>query len=361
MREKDATLQYYSERIDSLSAEYERAKTNTSHLHDQMDSAWNALHDLQEQYRRYKEQADYEFDQAQYCWSMHDGEGAKAHSENGHFQNQEKASIGLYLDAAHAKFDSAKSVFDDAVAYQRGIKAELDQARAAHKLRIGELKEQNLREQMHWKEKSCGRCGATIRYHDTWNHIPNYCKVCKEKMNAEREEREKKRAAEAAKWMEKPCKQCGKTIRYSIEWANCPNFCPECKEKFEFEKREKEKNRREKSCKRCGKTIVYYADWNNIPNYCKDCKAKFEEEKYKKKEQEEKGSRNYKLRFNMETGKNDFYFGKDAPQHNDGHGHVIVGDDGKEHYIRDQYDPNSKKDRQDAVLYNDGYFFGKRN
>ena len=224
MREKDATLQYLSEKIDSLSAEYERAKLNTSHLHDQLDSAWFPLRDLQAQYREYKEQADEEFEQAQYCWSAHDGASAKVHSENGHLLNQRKAEIGFSLDAAHARYDSVKSQFDEAVAYQRGIKAELDQARNAHKTRIEELKAQNLQKQMHWKEKSCGRCGATIRYNDTWEHIPN--------------------------------------------------FCPECKEKFAQEKREREKNRCEKPCRGCGKTIVYYANWEHIPNYCKECYEK---------------------------------------------------------------------------------------
>lgn len=66
MREQDTTLQYWFGRIDSLSEEYERAKTNTSHLHDQMESAWQSLHDLQEQYRDCKEQANYEFQEAQY-------------------------------------------------------------------------------------------------------------------------------------------------------------------------------------------------------------------------------------------------------------------------------------------------------
>lgn len=189
MREQDATLQYWSERIDSLNSEYERAKSNTSHLHDQLDSAWKSLHDLQEQYREYKEQANCEFQEAQHCWSMHDRASAKEHSENGHILNEKKAEIGLYLEGAHAGFDSVKSQFDEAVAYQRDIKADLDQAINAYKLRTEELRAQDLQKQMHWKEKSCGRCGTTIRYNDTWSHIPDYCKSCKEKMNAEREKR----------------------------------------------------------------------------------------------------------------------------------------------------------------------------
>lgn len=270
MREKDATLQYWTEKIDFLNTEYERAKTNTSNLHDPMESAWQSLHDLQERYREYKELANHEFQESQCCWSMHDGLNAKKHSENGHILNEKKAEIGLSLDRAHARFDSAKSQFDRAVAYQRGIKVELNQARKAHKQRIEELKEQNLQEQMHWKEKSCGRCKAIIRYNDTWNHIPNYCKTCKEKMNVEREEREKRKAAEAAKWKEKPCKSCGKAIRYNIDWSNIPNYCEKCK----AERREKEKKRQEKPCRGCRKTIIYYTDWSNIPNYCEECYKK---------------------------------------------------------------------------------------
>lgn len=46
MREQDGTLRHWSERIDSLSSEYERAKLSTSHLHEQLNSAWQALHSL---------------------------------------------------------------------------------------------------------------------------------------------------------------------------------------------------------------------------------------------------------------------------------------------------------------------------
>ena len=101
----------------------------TSHLYEQLDSAWQALHSLQEQYREYKEQADFEFQESQYWWSMHDGASAKEHSENGHILNARKAEIGSYLDGAHARFDSVKSQFDEAVDHQRGIKEELQKMR----------------------------------------------------------------------------------------------------------------------------------------------------------------------------------------------------------------------------------------
>ena len=40
---------------------------------------------------------------------------------------------------------------------------------------------------------------------------------------------------------------------------------------------------------------------------------------------------------------------------------VIIGDDGEVHYIRDQYDSESNTDRNDAVSFDDGYFFEKDN
>ncbi len=304
MKEKDSILQYWSKRIDEFTLQYEKAKYNTSILHNEMNSAWQSLHDIQEQYRKYKEQADYEFEQAQYCWDNYDGAGAKEHSESGHMLNDEREKLRNPLDEAQSKYDPLKAQFDQAVTSQRSIKTKLDEAKKAHKARTEELKAQNIQEQMHWKEKRCKGCEAVIRYNDMWEHIPNYCKSCKEK--------------------------------------------------FEYEQQQKKRNKREKLCKGCGKTIIYYIDWNNIPNYCKECRAKFEGEK---KKQDEQGSHKYKLRFNMNTGKNDFFFGSDNPQPKDGHGHVVIGEDGQEHYVRDQYNPKNNTDRRDAVSYDDKYFF----
>ena len=217
--------------------------------------------------------------------------------------------LGSSLDSAQANHDAAKSRFNDSVSYQRGVKADLDAAKAAHKSRIEELKAQHIQESMHWHDKSCARCGCNIRYNDEWTHIPNYCKSCREILERERKEREEKKkaekAAKEAKWKEKPCKECGRAIRYNIDWSHPPNYCPDCKEKF---KRQRE-------------------------------------------------SDEYKLRFNPETGKNDFFFGTDKPNKGDGHGHVVIGDDGQVHYVRDQYDPKKPEDRTSAVSFDDGFFF----
>lgn len=312
MRKQDPTLQYWSDKIDTLNTEYERAKSNTSYLKNNLDSTWRTLRSLQDEYRSYKEQADYEFQQSQFCWDMHDGASAKEHSVNGHNLNERKSTLGSALDSAHANHDAAQSRFVESVSYQRSKKADLDAAKAAHKARIDELKAQHLQESMHWHDKSCARCGHTIRYSDEWTHIPNYCKNCREALESERKEKEEKRAAEKAtraeKWKERSCKECGQTIRYNIEWRHIPNYCSDCKEKF-------------------------------------------------RRKREAKSSDEYKLIFKTEMGKNEFLFGSDNPKPHDGHGHVVIGDDGQVHYIRDRFDPKKAGDEKNAESYDDGFFF----
>ena len=315
MRQQDSTLQYWSDRIDSLGAEYERAKTNTSYLKNDLDSTWESLRLLQEEYRFYKEQADYEFQQAAYCWSVRDGANAKEHSMNGHNLNEKKITLGNALDSAHAKHDAAKNRFNESVSYQRSVKEDLDVAKAAHKARVEELKELRFQESLHWHDKSCVRCGGRIKYNDEWTHIPNYCKDCREAFERERKEKEKRRVVEKAereeKWKEKPCNKCGNRIRYNIEWSHPPNVCSDCKEKLKVQR---EQNR-------------------------------------------SKGSDEYKLRFNPKTGKNDFFFGTNNPRKGDGHGHVIIDDNGQVHYVRDSFDPHKTGDRESAESYDDGFFF----
>lgn len=100
----------------------------------------------------------------------------------------------------------------------------LKKARAAKNRRLDELKELKAAEDPHWLEKSCQGCGTTIRYRDNWSHVPNFCKECKAKFDAEKKYRERLRR-------EKPCKGCGATIVYYEDWDHIPNYCKECREK----------------------------------------------------------------------------------------------------------------------------------
>ena len=224
MRQQDPELERLFSRITVLEEEYRRAKGETDSCKLQMNSDWESLHYLQEKYRELKEMANEEFQAAKYCWSMNDRASAKEHSINGKDLNDRKAYLRPDLDRAHDRFTSSKAAFEKAKVRQEEVLGCLKIARAEKNGRLDVLKAAKVAEDAHWHEKTCKRCGKTIRYRDDWSHVPNYCK--------------------------------------------------ECKEKFDEEKRQREKLRREKPCRGCGKTIVYYADWEHIPNYCKECQEK---------------------------------------------------------------------------------------
>lgn len=154
-------------------------------------------------------------------------------------------------------------------------------------------------------------------------------------------ERRKAREAEAAHWHDKVCAVCGKTFQYRDNWSHIPDRCKECNAKDPV---------LTKKCMGCGGEIKYRASWQNIPNYCKICKEKFKSHK---------GSNEYKLRFDPDTGRNDFFFGTNNPQKWNSHGHAIIDDTGEVHYVRDVSKPHDYDDRQRKTVYNDGVYIGK--
>lgn len=224
MHQHDGELDRLFSRIESLEAEYNRAKAEKASCQDQMNSAWNSLHDLQVKYRELKNLADEEFQAASFCWETGDKASAKIHSENGKDLNERKSWLSSDLDNAHWRFDSMKAAYEQAREHQNRILEELKDARAAKNLILEERKRLKAEEEAHWHEKSCKKCGAPIRYRDDWNHIPNYCKECKANFDAEKQAREKLKH-------EKPCRGCGKPIIYYDDWTHIPNYCKECREK----------------------------------------------------------------------------------------------------------------------------------
>lgn len=70
------------------------------------------------------------------------------------------------MDAAQREIDSAKSRLDTISSRRSSIKDQIESVN----YRIADIK---------WHEKCCARCGAIIRYHEEWTHIPALCKSCK--------------------------------------------------------------------------------------------------------------------------------------------------------------------------------------
>ena len=202
MRQNDSELERLFSQIALLEAEYNSARLETDFCRNQMNAEWDALHDLQVQYRELKELADEEFQSASYCWETGDRASAKEHSDRGREINARKQYLGSGLDMVHSRYDPLKAAFEQAKTRQSEVLDRLKEARAAKNRRLEELKEANIREAAHWHEKRCQRCGTPIRYRDDWSHVPNFCKECKATFDAEKKAKERLRR-------EKPCKGCG--------------------------------------------------------------------------------------------------------------------------------------------------------
>ena len=74
----------------------------------------------------------------------------------------------------------------------------------------------------------------------------------------------------------KTCKGCGKTFRVNPEWEHIPNYCKECRQRFAKEKEEKQRagapRKIKRTCKKCGKVFTFPSTLEHYPNYCLNCR-----------------------------------------------------------------------------------------
>ena len=86
------------------------------------------------------------------------------------------------------------------------------------------------------QKKACKKCGKLFTYDPSWEHIPNYCKACKQEFVREKEE--KQRAGEPRK-IRRKCKQCGRFFTFPNTLAHYPNYCPNCRKQHQAAMKEK--------------------------------------------------------------------------------------------------------------------------
>ena len=75
-------------------------------------------------------------------------------------------------------------------------------------------------------KKQCKSCGKTFSVDPSWEHIPNYCKECRQRFAREKEE--KQRAGEPRK-IRRTCRSCGKVFTFPSTLEHYPNYCPNCR------------------------------------------------------------------------------------------------------------------------------------
>ena len=85
-------------------------------------------------------------------------------------------------------------------------------------------------------KRTCKGCGKNFSYDPTWDHIPNYCKDCKKKYTAEREEKQR---AGAPRKIKRKCKACGRYFTFPNTLEHYPNYCSNCRKKHQAEMKAK--------------------------------------------------------------------------------------------------------------------------
>ncbi len=85
-------------------------------------------------------------------------------------------------------------------------------------------------------KKACKNCGKAFSVDPSWEHIPNYCKECRQKFAREKEERQ--RAGEKRK-IKRRCKSCGQFFTFPSTLPHYPNYCSNCRRRHQQEMKEK--------------------------------------------------------------------------------------------------------------------------
>ena len=84
--------------------------------------------------------------------------------------------------------------------------------------------------------KKCRECGKTFMVDPSWDHIPNYCKDCRQRFAREKEE--KQRAGEPRK-IRRTCRSCGKVFTFPSTLPHYPNYCCNCRKQHQAEMKER--------------------------------------------------------------------------------------------------------------------------
>lgn len=79
-------------------------------------------------------------------------------------------------------------------------------------------------------KKTCKKCGKPFSYDASLDHVPNFCKDCKQLMMKEKEMAQR---AGPAREIKRKCKECGKFFTFPSSTARYPSYCPNCRKRHQ--------------------------------------------------------------------------------------------------------------------------------
>ena len=87
-----------------------------------------------------------------------------------------------------------------------------------------------------WPKKACKGCGKTFAYDPSLDFVPNFCRECKKRHDAEKEEKQR---AGAPRKISRKCKACGGYFSFENTLEHYPTYCPNCRKRHKAEMKAK--------------------------------------------------------------------------------------------------------------------------
>ena len=179
MKSKDFELERLRGEMDSAQRVIDSAKSRLDALSPRRDSIKREIDSCKYRIADIKHSIDEEYRMMKICFERNDRIDASTHKWNAESYKNALQREYEIKNSYYSQMDGMKSDYESALSALREAKSRKQRAREAFNARLEIVRAENERARAQWKETRCKKCGATIRYHADWEHIPTICKSCK--------------------------------------------------------------------------------------------------------------------------------------------------------------------------------------
>ena len=174
MKDKDPELQRLSAEMDAAQAEMDSLRSTIDSIKSKRNSIKSQIEAVNYRIQDLKSRIDNEYSAMRLCYQRKDRIDGDNHKYNAESLKGSLNAEYSYKNNYRSQLDSTRYEYDSVMSRFNAAKDRKTRAREAFQSKLQQLKAK-------WHEKPCAKCGATIRYHEDWEHIPSICKNCKSK------------------------------------------------------------------------------------------------------------------------------------------------------------------------------------
>lgn len=176
---QDYQLEQLKNEMDAAQRDIDIHKSCLDSVTQRRDSLKDQISSLKYEIANLKNERSREYDAAAESYRERSHEWAAIHKCNAQSLGDSIADKYSILDSYFEQLNVVKSERDSVFEAFKEAKERKYRALDEFKRRLEIVRAERDAERAKWHEKSCRKCGSIIRYHEDWNHIPNYCKACK--------------------------------------------------------------------------------------------------------------------------------------------------------------------------------------